>query len=471
MKVYFVRRLMLVPLTVLGVTFLVFAITRIMPGSPLAKELQAAAAGASDGGGGGGKGESGALSEEQIEEYEREYLSDKPLPLAYLTWLGLYPRDRLHSQAEYKPVTQGAGDKVSEENLGTSMVQDPTTEVLVSLAGSGRPVIVKRKGSEEEGFEIEWARYFDAKNPRDREKWNSIEEDGWEVRYETAQERFDRHLEREDGKTEKTVKNYLPRAVIYKSRISGLLQGDMGRSTVFGEPVLDLIQSRMPVALYFGLLTSIISYGVCLPLGILKAIKHRTAVDNVSSILIFFGYAIPGFALGSILLVYFGAIKPVFPMIGLTSENFDSMGPWEQIKDLAWHTVLPLIGYLVGSFAWLTMMMKNNLMDNLSTDYVRTAVAKGVGFNRAVFRHAFRNSFIPIASSLGQLITIIVSGSILIELVFDIQGFGQLQYRALLGPDQMLIMGTLTVASFLMVMGNILSDIIVALIDPRIKFD
>ena len=110
-------------------------------------------------------------------------------------------------------------------------------------------------------------------------------------------------------------------------------------------------------------------------------------------------------------------------------------------------------------------------MDNLSTDYVRTAVAKGVGFNRAVFRHAFRNSFIPIASSLGQLITIIVSGSILIELVFDIQGFGQLQYRALLGPDQMLIMGTLTVASFLMVMGNILSDIIVALIDPRIKFD
>ena len=267
------------------------------------------------------------------------------------------------------------------------------------------------------------------------------------------------------------MENYLPRAVVYKSRISGLLQGDMGRSTVFGEPVLDLIQSRMPVALYFGILTSIISYAVCLPLGILKAIKHRTAIDNVTSISIFLGYAIPGFALGSILLVYFGAIKPVFPMIGWKSENFDSLGPWDQVKDLAWHTVLPLISYLVGSFAWLTMMMKNNLMDNLSADYVRTAVAKGVGFNRAVFRHAFRNSFIPIASSLGQLITVIVSGSILIELVFDIQGFGQLQYRALMGPDQMLIMGTLTVASFLMVMGNILSDIIVALIDPRVKFD
>ena len=124
----------------------------------------------------------------------------------------------------------------------------------------------------------------------------------------------------------------------------------------------------------------------------------------------------------------------------------------------------------MGAFAWMTMMMKNNLMDNLAADYVRTAVAKGVGFNRAVFNHAFRNSFIPIASSLGQLITLIVTGSLLIETVFDIQGFGLLQFRAITAPDQMLIMGTLTVASFLMVMGNILSDVIVAFVDPRVKF-
>ena len=277
-------------------------------------------------------------------------------------------------------------------------------------------------------------------------------------------------MKREKGTTNKTVDNYVPRAVIYKSRISGLLQGDFGRSSVFGEPVSDLIISRMPVALYFGILTSIISYGICLPLGILKAIKHRTPIDNVSSILIFLGYAIPGFALGALALVYFGAVKPIFPMIGLTSENFDSMNAFEKIKDLAWHSVLPLVSYLVGAFAWMTMMMKNNLMDNLAADYVRTAVAKGVGFNRAVFNHAFRNSFIPIASSLGQLITLIVTGSLLIETVFDIQGFGLLQFRAITAPDQMLIMGTLTVASFLMVMGNILSDVIVAFVDPRVKF-
>ena len=115
-----------------------------------------------------------------------------------------------------------------------------------------------------------------------------------------------------------------------------------------------------------------------------------------------------------------------------------------KIKDLAHHTVLPLICYVIGCFALLTMMMKNNLMDNLAADYVRTAVAKGVSFRRAVFGHAFRNSIIPIATTLGQLITIFVGGTLLIETVFDIQGFGLLQYQAVLGRDLPVIMGTLT---------------------------
>jgi len=453
---------MLVPLTVLGVTFLVFAITRVMPGSPLERELQAAAAGTSEGGGGGGSGgTSGALSDEQVEAFEREYLYDKNVVVAYMTWLGLYPRERLYSDAEFKPSKKG--DQLSEEKIGGSIVKDPGKQVLVSLAGTGRPVVVQKNGDD-----IEWARYVDQSKPI--ADWIDITPDGWEFRFETAQERYDQHLEREGGESKRTVANFLPRAVLYKSRISGLFQGDMGKSSVFGEPVLDLIKSRMPVALYFGILTTLLTYGICLPLGIIKAIKHRTPIDNISSVLIFLGYAIPGFALGALLLVYLGASKPIFPMVGLVSQDFETMTTIGKIKDLAWHTVLPLLSYVIGSFAWMTMMMKNNLMDNLAADYVRTAVAKGVGFNRAVFRHAFRNSFIPIATSLGQLITLIVSGSLLIETVFDIQGFGLLQFRAITGPDQMLIMGTLTVASFLMVMGNILSDVIVAMIDPRVKF-
>ena len=460
MKVYFLRRLLLVPLTVLGVTFLVFAITRVMPGSPLERELSAAAAGTSEGGGSGGRGQSGSISDEQIEAFEREYLYDKPLPLAYLTWLGLYPRDRLHSETEFKPVNLGG--KVSEEKIGGNLVSDPENQVLISLAGTGRPVIVQRDGDE-----ILWAKYAEKGVPSS--DWKEVQEDGWEVRYETQQDRFDAHRARNKD-TQKELDQFLPRAVVYKSRISGLLQGDLGRSNAFGEPVLGLIFSRMPVALYFGILTAIFTYGVCLPLGVIKAIKHRTVTDNLTSILIFVGYAIPGFALGALLYVYLGVVKPIFPIVGLTSENFDSLSTVAQVKDIAMHTVLPLLSYLVGSFAVTTMMMKNNLMDNLAADYVRTAVSKGVSFNRAVFRHAFRNSFIPIATSLGSLITMIVSGSLLIEIIFDIQGFGLLQYRAITEPDQMLIMGTLTFASFLMVMGNILSDILVALIDPRVKF-
>ncbi len=462
MKVYFLRRLLLVPLTVLGVTFLVFAITRVMPGSPLERELQAAAAGTSEGGGGGGGGsQNNALSEEQIEAFEREYLYDKPVLLAYMTWLGVYPRERLYSEEEFKPATQGK--QLSEETIGSSLIKDPERQVLISLAGTGRPVVVQKKDGE-----IEWARYAD--RSKEISEWEDVTKDGWEYRYETAEDRFQAHLKREKGQTNRSVDNYLPRAVLFKSRTSGLLQGDMGTSSVFGEPVWDLIKSRMPVALYFGILTTILTYGICLPLGIVKAIKHRTVIDNLSSVFIFVGYAVPGFALGAVLLVYLGATVPIFPMVGLTSQDFESMSFLGKVKDLAWHTVLPLLSYVVGSFAFMTMMMKNNLMDNLAADYVRTAVAKGVSFNRAVFRHAFRNSFIPIATSLGSLITIIVSGSLLIETVFDIQGFGLLQFRAITGPDQMLIMGTLTVASFLMIMGNILSDIIVALIDPRVKF-
>jgi microcin C transport system permease protein len=200
-------------------------------------------------------------------------------------------------------------------------------------------------------------------------------------------------------------------------------------------------------------------------------LKHRTFIDSSSSVLIFLGYSIPGFALGAILLVHLGARMHLFPLFGLTSADFDQLDNWGKLKDLAHHTVLPLTCYAVGSFAMLTMMTKNNLMDNLAADYVRTAVAKGVSFRRAVFGHAFRNSMIPVATSLGSLLEIFIGGSLLVETVFDIQGFGLLQYQALIARDVPVIMGTLVIEAFLMLLGHVVSDFIVALVDPRIKFD
>lgn len=142
-----------------------------------------------------------------------------------------------------------------------------------------------------------------------------------------------------------------------------------------------------------------------------------------------------------------------------------------QLKDLALHTVLPLSCYVVSAFAMTTMLMKNSLMEHLSADYMRTAVAKGVSYRKAVWRHAFRNSFIPLASTLGGVLCGIVGGSLLIERVFDIQGFGMLSFQALLDKDYSLIMGTLLLSSVMIIVGNLLSDIFVAMIDPRIKFE
>ncbi len=449
MRDYFIRRFLLIPPTLLGVTFIVFMITRVVPGGPMERALQEAQK-ATEGGSSSSGQVGGGMSEEQVEELEEEYGFDKSIPVAYLQWLGALPRERRLSKSEFRPL--------GKDMVGEEMVEDPDNETTVILKGNGRQAKVVRKGKK-----VISAIYNDNKSP--------ISEDGWETRIETVLERRERWARRSGEDISKAPENYDDRAIIYKTSFAGLLQGDLGRSTDFGDSVWSLIRSRIPVALYFGILTALITYGVCLPLGILKAIKHRTAIDNLTSILIFVGYAIPGFALGAVMLVYLGARGGWFPLFGLTDPGFSDMSLGAQFIDLAHHTVLPLLCYVVGGFAWLTMMMKNNLMDNLAADYVRTAVAKGVSFRSAVFKHAFRNSFIPIASTLGQLITILVSGSILIESVFDIQGFGLLQYQALLGRDQTVIMGTLTIAAFLLVLGNILSDIIVATVDPRVKFN
>ncbi len=447
MKSYFLRRLLLIPPTLLGITLLVFTITRFVPGGPLDQMLQQAARGGDQGGKRASSSQAqGGLSEEQLEELEEQFGLDKNVLVAYGQWLGIVPREARISKGEY-------GDR-GDETIGSEIDSSTTAEVV--LRGDGRAVLVKRRN------EAVVSAVF-------KETGKDISTAGWKVRYETEKDRQERYLRRNSGKEE--LPKYLPRAVVYQTRFSGILQGDLGRSTVYNDPVDEMILARMPVALYFGLLTAIITYAVCLPLGVLKALKHRTFIDTSSSVLIFFGYSIPGFALGAILLVHLGARMNLFPLFGLTSANFDQLDSWSQLKDLARHTVLPLICYIVGSFAMLTMLTKNNLMDNLAADYVRTAVAKGVSFPKAVFGHAFRNSMIPIATSLGSLVEIFIGGSMLIETVFDIQGFGLLQYQSVIARDVPVIMGTLTIAALLMLVGNVISDFIVAMVDPRIKFE
>jgi microcin C transport system permease protein len=256
----------------------------------------------------------------------------------------------------------------------------------------------------------------------------------------------------------------------YADWVGKIARGDLGTSYRYNEPVWEVIQARFPVSLFYGLVTLIITYAVSIPLGVVKAIKHRTALDNLTSIIIFAGYAVPGYVLGSLLLLYFSVQLEWFPIGGFTSMYFDEMSAWDKVKDITHHAVLPLICYLVGSFAVTTLLVKNNLMDNLAADYVRTAVAKGVSFRRAVTGHALRNSLIPIATTFGQNVTLLVTGSFLIETIFDINGFGLLGLSAIFDRDYPIVMGVVLLSSFLLLVGNIISDILVALVDPRVRF-
>ena len=210
------------------------------------------------------------------------------------------------------------------------------------------------------------------------------------------------------------------------------------------------------------------SYLICIPLGIAKAIRHGSKFDVLSSSIVFIGYSIPGYALGVLLLSLWGG--DIFPMHGWRSVNFAELSLLGKIWDQIHHAFLPVLCYMVGSFASLTVLMKNSLLENFSQDYVRTAFAKGLSEKRVIFYHAVRNSLIPLATGIGGAIGLILAGSYLIELVFGIDGIGMLGFQALLDRDYNIIMGSVVLFTFVRLFGNLLSDITYAIIDPRIRF-
>ncbi|MDZ4402375.1 ABC transporter permease [Prosthecobacter sp.] len=418
MRDYFIRRFLLIIPTLIGATMVVFFITRVTPGGPLEAALRQAAAQQGDR---GMKDAGASLSEEQKEEMAAYYGFDRSFFPAYLAWLGILPKE---------------GDKQFIKFAKDKQEMPVTLQELL---------------------------------PRDQWKPNNA--------YRTTQAKVTRDgkLSADDASGLKEwqtrAEKEKERVQVFRPKFDGLLQGNLGISTRYNEYVWDMIRERMPISIFYGLVTFIISYLVCIPLGILKAIKHRTVIDNASSILIFVGYSIPGFVLASVLVVYLAARLNWFPTGGFVSENFASLTVGGKAWDVMHHAVLPLICYMVGSFAFMTMLVKNNLMDNLAADYVRTAVAKGAGFKRAVLVHALRNSLIPLATTLGHIVSIFVAGSTLIELIFEINGFGLLGYYSLLDRDYPLVMGILVVDVVLLMLGNILSDYFVALTDPRVRFD
>ncbi|MEM7179424.1 MAG: ABC transporter permease subunit [Spirochaetota bacterium] len=264
-----------------------------------------------------------------------------------------------------------------------------------------------------------------------------------------------------------------PIPIAYLYWLKDIVRFDLGESIHYYKPVSELIYEKFPVSIIFGLSGFFISYVICIPLGVLKAIHHGETFDLTSSFIIFVTYSIPIFALAVLLLYLFasGEVFSLFPLGHEVSDDYESLSFLGKFIDRMHHMFLPVLCYTFHSFAVLTLLMKNSLLEEISKDYVRTAVAKGQSFRTAISKHAFRNSLIPIATGFGSNLSLMFAGSLIIELVFNIDGMGLLSFNAVTERDTVLMMGLLLVQSFLALFGNVLSDLCYVWIDPRIKFD
>lgn len=255
--------------------------------------------------------------------------------------------------------------------------------------------------------------------------------------------------------------------------LTNYLQFDFGESFYRNATVLDLILEKMPVSISLGLWSTLLVYLISIPLGIRKAVAHGSRFDVISSSIIAMLYAIPGFLLGILLIVLFagGTYFDWFPLRGLTSPNFDELSLLGKIKDYFWHLALPLTAYTIGLFATLTMLTKNSFLDEINKQYVLTARAKGLDQKRVLYGHVFRNAMlIIIAGFPSAFVSMFFAGSLLIEVIFSLDGLGLLGFEAVVNRDYPVFFGTLFIFTLLGLVMKLISDLIYVLVDPRIDF-
>jgi microcin C transport system permease protein len=249
---------------------------------------------------------------------------------------------------------------------------------------------------------------------------------------------------------------------------------DFGTSFFRDETVIDLVLSKMPVSISLGLWTTLIVYLVCIPLGIRKAVKDGTRFDVWTTTLLTIGFAIPSFVMAILLIVLFsgGSFFDLFPLRGLTSENFDELSLAGQVLDYLWHLVLPITALVLGGFLSLTMLTKNSYLDQINMLYVQTARAKGLTERRVMYGHVFRNAMlIVIAGFPSAFIGILFTGAMLIEIIFSLDGLGLLGFEAAIKRDYPIMFATVYFFTLLGLLMNLVGDLMYTIIDPRIDFE
>jgi microcin C transport system permease protein len=278
---------------------------------------------------------------------------------------------------------------------------------------------------------------------------------------------FIAELEREFGFDKPPVERFF-------LMMGNFLRFDFGESYFRDRRVVDLVIEKLPVSISLGLWTTLLTYLVSIPLGIRKAVKDGSRFDVWTSTGIVIGYAIPGFLFAVLLIVLFagGRYFSWFPLRGLVSDGWAQMPWWQQILDYFWHMALPLTAMVVGSFATLTFLTKNSFLDEINKLYVMTARAKGLSERQVLYGHVFRNAMLlVIAGFPSAFIGVLFTGSLLIEVIFSLDGLGLLGFEAAINRDYPVMFGTLYVFSLIGLMMNLLGDIMYTVVDPRIDFE
>jgi microcin C transport system permease protein len=249
---------------------------------------------------------------------------------------------------------------------------------------------------------------------------------------------------------------------------------DFGKSYFRDVSVLELIKEKLPVSISLGLWMTLLSYAVSIPLGIRKAVKDGSAFDVYSSSVIILGYAIPSFLFAILLIVLFagGSFWQIFPLRGLTSDNWDQLPLFSKITDYFWHICLPVTAMAIGAFASSTFLTKNSFLDEIRKQYVQTARMKGLSERQVLYGHVFRNAMMIVVSGFpGAFIAAFFTGSLLIETIFSLDGLGLLSYESIINRDYPVVFANLYIFALLGLFVNLLSDLTYTWIDPRIDFE
>lgn len=262
-------------------------------------------------------------------------------------------------------------------------------------------------------------------------------------------------------------------AVQYKIWLFEMARLNFGRSFKDHRPVIDKIAEALPITLALNLIEIFIVYFISIPLGVFSAMRRESFSDKSVMLLLLALYSLPSFWVATLLLMYFASGEHLnwFPMVGIMSDGAENLPFMKMLGNITWHLVLPVTAMVYGSFAFLTRFSRSTMLEVIKQDYVRTALAKGVSRRRTIWRHAFRNSLIPLITLMGTLLPALLGGSVIIEQIFSIPGMGRLAFESVLARDYPTIMAIATISAFLTLVSLLLSDLAYVWVDPRISFE